>query len=109
MDRLFIGAALLHRYKGAGEASKEEIAALDLLDADIRKAAAAIGKAIRLGAMLAGSIRGMLAKSELTMSDTELTLTMNPEMAELMGVRVRQRFEALASAYGRVGLMVETG
>lgn len=109
MDRLFIGAALLHRYKGAGEASKEEIAALDLLDPDIRKAAAAIGKAIRLGAMLAGSIRGMLAKSELTMSDKELTLTMNPEMTELMGVRVRQRFESLANAYDRSGRMVNSG
>ncbi|MEM7269775.1 MAG: Ppx/GppA family phosphatase [Pseudomonadota bacterium] len=98
--RLYIGAALLHRYK-ASVMDRDVQAALKLLPADDLQSAEAVGRALRLGAMLTGSVQGLLGKSRLEISDTELSLILEPGVAMLSGERVERRVAALATAIGR--------
>ncbi|WP_340108612.1 Ppx/GppA phosphatase family protein [Pikeienuella sp. HZG-20] len=94
--RLFLGAALMHRYKGSLLAAEAE--AVDLLSASARREAEITGRAIRLGAMLSGSAPGALAHCPLQVADGRLTLRFAPEIADLAGERVGRRLDALAGA-----------
>lgn len=103
--RLFMGAALMHRYKGAGDAH-EAAAAVARLPEETRRAAEVVGRAARLGAMIAGSAKGMLAHCPLSVDGGALRLTFAPAAAELAGERVERRLRALADVMGLEAKMI---
>ncbi len=101
--RLFLGAALSHRYKG--QLHPHEAAALDRLAPDARRDAEIVGRAIRLGAMVSGSTPGTLGQCALRLEEGALILDFAPEAADFAGERVQQRLEALAQAMGRAAAL----
>jgi exopolyphosphatase/guanosine-5'-triphosphate,3'-diphosphate pyrophosphatase len=98
-DRVFIGFALMNRY-GGGKRSEDVEAALALLPAARRARAKALGRALRLGAMLSASTPGALDGARLTAEGGALTLTLGPEAADLAGEVVARRLGALADSLG---------
>lgn len=98
-SRMFIGAALVHRYKSP-DYTRDIEQAIGLIAEDDRREAEAVGRAMRLGAMLTGSVSGLLNRSRLTRTDDELVLTLEPGVASLAGERVERRLAALANVLG---------
>ncbi len=98
-DRVFIGCALLNRY-GGGKHSADVETALALLPADRRARAKALGRALRLGAMLSASTPGALADARLSVEAGDLVLALGPGTADLAGEVVTRRHGALADALG---------
>lgn len=96
--RLFLGAALTHRYKGS--LLPDEAAAVALLSDEALCEAEIVGRAIRLGAMVSGSARGTLAYCPISIEDGKLVLKFEPDVSELAGERVKRRLEALAGVMG---------
>ncbi|SNX68890.1 Ppx/GppA phosphatase [Cereibacter ovatus] len=97
--RVFLGLALLHRYKNSRSGSRLE-PLFRLLTEDQMRDAEVLGKAMRFGSMFsiedpsaAGSLKLMPKKKVL-----ELTLT--PEGAALYGEVAQARFKSLALALG---------
>lgn len=95
--RVFLGLALLHRYKNSRSGSRMEPLFRLLSEADIQDAEA-LGKAMRFGAMFsigdpaqAGELRWNLKKRQLTLALTEDGLGLFGEVAQA-------RFAALALA-----------
>lgn len=97
--RVFIGAALLHRYK-ATDLGADVSASLKLLSDDKLHRAEVLGRALRLGAMLTGSVKGMLTKTRLEIANGELALILEPAVAHLAGERVERRLTALGQCLG---------
>lgn len=100
--RLFMGAALIHRYKGSGRDDEAKASVARLPD-DVRAQAEIVGRAARLGAMLSGSIYGTLGHCPLTVSDGVLTLSYSNGAAVFAGERVERRLKALAASMGLEG------
>lgn len=98
-ERVFLAVALAYRYKGAKDALRSEPAA-DLLSSDERANAEALGRTIRLGAMVSGAARQILVKSTLIRDDKTLTLTIDPTYADLLSGPVARRLGSLASTLG---------
>lgn len=98
-DRVFIGCALLNRY-GGGKFSADVEQALALLDPGRRARAKALGRALRLGAMLSASTPGALEDARLAAEGATLTLTLGEAAADLAGEVVARRLGALADALG---------
>ena len=95
--RVFLGLALLHRYKNSRAGSRMEPLFRLLTETDIQEAEA-LGKAMRFGAMFsigdpaqAGELRWNLKKRQLTLALTEDGLGLFGEVAQA-------RFAALALA-----------
>lgn len=103
--RIFIGAALLHRYKST-ELGADVSASLKLLSDDKLERAEALGRALRLGAMLTGSVKGMLNKTRLEVAEGELALILEPAVAHLAGERVERRLTALGQCLGLTSRLV---
>lgn len=103
--RIFIGATLLHRYKST-ELGADVSASLKLLSDDRLERAEALGRALRLGAMLTGSVKGMLNKTRLEVTDGELALILEPAVAHLAGERVERRLTALSNCLGLTSRLV---
>ena len=97
--RVFIGFALLNRY-GGGKHSADVEEAIGLLDATARDRAKALGRALRLGAMLSASTPGALAEARLERDEGAVALKLGPGLAGLEGQVVERRLAALASALG---------
>lgn len=98
-ERVFIGFALLNRY-GGGKHSADVAEALTLLGGEARARAKALGRAVRLGAMLSASTPGALAAARLELAPRSLTLRLAPELEPLAGQAVQRRAAALATALG---------
>ena len=103
--RIFIGAALLHRYKTT-DLGADVSASLKLLPDEKRQSAEALGRALRLGAMLTGSVKGMLTKTRIEIRDGELALIFEPGVAHLAGERVQRRLTALGDCLGLTSRMI---
>jgi len=99
LDRIFIGAILLHRFKGGRSAARDSRAIL-LLPKERQDLARAIGRALRLGAMLAGPTNGALRGSEIARDGQKITLTIPGWRAGLWGEVSEKRLGAVASAFG---------
>jgi exopolyphosphatase/guanosine-5'-triphosphate,3'-diphosphate pyrophosphatase len=97
-ERAFLAAAVHHRHTRAAP-SKEE-AYLRLLDEDQRKAAAALGAALRLGADLSGRAEAVLAGSSLSLAHGRLTLKMSRAHARILTEQALKRLDALAAILG---------
>lgn len=97
-DRVFIGVALLHRYKDGGKSVDREPAA-QLLSKASRAQARAVGRGVRLGAMLAAASDGVLDNAALSRSeDGCLTLRLGGGAAALAGEELEKRLRAYAEA-----------
>jgi exopolyphosphatase/guanosine-5'-triphosphate,3'-diphosphate pyrophosphatase len=104
-DRVFVGFALMNRY-GGGRRSADAEEALTLLAVGPRARAKALGRALRLGAMLSASTPGALAAARLAAAPGKLRLALDAEVAALAGEAVERRLATLAEALG-LGWRVE--
>jgi exopolyphosphatase/guanosine-5'-triphosphate,3'-diphosphate pyrophosphatase len=94
-DRVFLGLALLNRYKAitpADEASRYG----DLLPASRAAEAAILGRAMRLGAMLSGSATGVLEHTPIVRDGGRLVLVLRGAAREFAGEAVERRLQTLA-------------
>lgn len=96
-ERIYLGVALLHRYK-----SKRNDTHFDdlfgLLDEKTITQAEVLGKAMRLGAMLWANPDTNPATLSWKPKKRHLTLTLSPEGQALFGEVVRARFDSLVTA-----------
>jgi exopolyphosphatase / guanosine-5'-triphosphate,3'-diphosphate pyrophosphatase len=98
-ERVFLGTALLHRYKNSISGSSfDEV--ISLLSDEDRKAAEILGKAMRFGAMLSGATDKMMCRLKYHQKDAVLELILQPQSRDLFGEVVLTRFESLARAMG---------
>ncbi|MEX0971579.1 MAG: Ppx/GppA family phosphatase [Paracoccaceae bacterium] len=97
--RLFLAVANRARYKNDGSAVDDH-PAIALLAADRVKLATAIGRAMRLGAMLGGAHPDTLPDTELQLMDGQLRLELHGPARELMGEVVERRLNGLNTALG---------
>ena len=98
-ERLFLGLALLHRYKNSrADCHFRDMFAL-LPEAEQTKAEV-LGKAMRFGAMFSMKAPGEMATLLWRPKKRELHLTVKPEAVDLFGEVARARFESLAQALG---------
>jgi exopolyphosphatase/guanosine-5'-triphosphate,3'-diphosphate pyrophosphatase len=106
-ERVFLGLALLHRYKSNRNGTNFNAALLDLLPEARVQEAEILGRAMRFGAMFAvesPSDHGSLA---LRPKRKELILTLKTaEGRDLFGEVAQARFKALAGAMGLTPLVV---
>lgn len=102
-ERLYIGAALLNRYKGGRKAMRSE-PAVELLSPEMRQRAEAVGRGVRLGAMLSGAAPGLLPACPVRRvgkdENQTLVLKIGAEAAALNGEEVAKRLDAFGSALG---------
>ena len=104
-ERLFLGLALLNRYKAS--APVDEVRRYGSLLAPERVAEAAVlGRAIRLGAMLSGTATGVLENATLVQADGKLVLTLAGEACGFAGEAVERRLQTLAARLGCSGEVV---
>ena len=98
-ERVFLGLALLHRYKNSREGSRiEEL--IPMLPEAEQKRAEVVGKAMRFGAMLWAD--GKDTGAELTWAPKKkvLGLKLSKAAEPLFGEVVQSRFQSLAQALG---------
>ncbi|MEM9812481.1 MAG: Ppx/GppA family phosphatase [Pseudomonadota bacterium] len=95
-ERVFLGLAIMHRYRSGGVA-RFEPDLLELLSEDLRKEASVLGRALRLGAMLTGAAPGALQDTRIHIEDDALCLTMSGSAITLGGEAVERRLAALAN------------
>jgi exopolyphosphatase/guanosine-5'-triphosphate,3'-diphosphate pyrophosphatase len=94
-DRVFLGLALLNRYKAV--APGEEVRRYEGLLTSVRGGEAAVlGRAMRLGAMLSGSVPGVLDHSSIELVEGRLVLTLKGPAREFAGEAVERRLQTLA-------------
>lgn len=105
-ERVFIGFALLNRY-GGGKHSADVAEALSLLDGPSRSRAKALGRALRLGAMLSASTGGALAQASLDITPDGVTLRLAKALEPLVGQAVERRAAAFAAALGLSGAKIQ--
>jgi exopolyphosphatase / guanosine-5'-triphosphate,3'-diphosphate pyrophosphatase len=92
--RVFLGLALMHRYK-SGSATPDTERFRTLLPPARAAEAMVLGKAMRLGAMLSGAATGVLEHARLAKGD-KLTLTLAPAAHRFLGDVVERRLASLA-------------
>lgn len=97
--RAYIGSALLNRYKGGMAAIAAE-PATRILSPEMTNEARALGKAIRLGAMLSGSAPGTLRETRIQHDGGTIVLTLGPSARRLAGDAVNKRLQKLGDTLG---------
>lgn len=98
-ERIFLGLALLHRYKNSRENTPfsdliEMLSEKEIQDAEV------LGKAMRFGAMFAVDTPSDLAKLTYFPKKKHLILTLQPEAEDLFGEVTLARFQSLANSLG---------
>ena len=106
-ERVFLGLALLHRYKNKREGTRfEDMYAL--LDDEWLQKAEILGKALRFGAMLWMSEDGHSgADLDWSQDDKVLTLKLVESASALYGEVAESRFKSLANSLGASEYKVE--
>ncbi|MEM8570292.1 MAG: Ppx/GppA family phosphatase [Pseudomonadota bacterium] len=106
-DRIFVGFALLNRYKASAPNAIVERYARMIGEERLAEAAQ-LGRAMRLGAMLSGSSEEVLNNAKLRVQDGNLTVTLHSIASECAGEAVERRLQSLASRMGlRAALRLE--
>lgn len=96
-ERVFLGLALLHRYRNKREGTRfEEL--YDLLNLEDQKQAEILGKAMRFGAMLWMQAGAELGKLTYKAKSAELHLELPDRARALYGEVAEARLQSLASA-----------
>lgn len=98
-ERMMLAVALAHRYKGA-KAAISRTKSVDILSADELRRAEAMGRIIRLGAMLSGATPALLNQCPLRRSETALTLTIPHDLRSLLTGTVERRLNSAAQCLG---------
>ena len=98
-ERVFLGLALLHRYRNKRNVSQLE-PMISLLSSDDKKEAEVLGKAMRLGAMLWANPDDETAKLNWIKKNKILSLSLTAEAEPLFGEVAEERFRSLAKALG---------
>jgi exopolyphosphatase/guanosine-5'-triphosphate,3'-diphosphate pyrophosphatase len=98
-ERIFLGLALLHRYRNKRNARQLE-PMISLLSSDDKKEAEVLGKAMRLGAMLWANPDDETAKLNWIKKNKILSLSLTAEAEPLFGEVAEERFRSLAKALG---------
>lgn len=107
-ERVFLGMALLHRYKSNRDDCHFKDMFAILPESEHQKAEV-LGKAIRFGAMFAVNNPQEMAELDWRPKKKELTLTIKPEAADLFGEVAEARFQSLAQALGAAKTEVKIG
>ncbi|WP_022706711.1 Ppx/GppA family phosphatase [Paracoccus zeaxanthinifaciens] len=103
-ERVYLGLALLHRYKNSR--AKSRFAPLfDLLPEDEIKAAEITGKAMRFGAMFATDDPAEAGRLTLK-PDNRLELKLTPAGRALMGEVAHSRFQSMCKSMGVEGSVI---
>lgn len=98
-ERVFLGLALLHRYKSNAR-MLNGFPALSLLSAAEALDAEYLGRLMRLGSMLTGGSSAALARTGLAIANNELTLSVAPDVAPLISEMAEKRLAAVANSLG---------
>ncbi|SLN49573.1 Guanosine-5'-triphosphate,3'-diphosphate pyrophosphatase [Aquimixticola soesokkakensis] len=96
-ERIFLGLALLHRYKNSRDGTPFE-SLIALLDPTAIKRAEVLGKAMRFGAMFACDDPEAMANIQLFPKKKVLRLVLSAEARDLFGEVTLARFNSLANA-----------
>ncbi len=104
-ERVFLGLALLNRYKAVAPAEEVERYGT-LLSPERAAEAAVLGRAMRLGSMLSGSSTGVLENAELASDGDRLVLTLRGPAREFAGEAVERRLQTLAARLEVAGEIV---
>ncbi len=101
-ERIFLGLALLHRYKNKREGTR--FAPLfDLLNTADQKQAEILGKAMRFGAMLWMHKNAQMAQMTWSREEKVLDLRLTKDAEPLYGEVAAARFKSLLSSLGAEG------
>ena len=98
-ERIFLGVALLHRYKNSREGTSFSHLIDMLSDKEVQNGEV-LGKSMRFGAMIAVDAPDQIAKMDFFPKKKELILTLRPEAVDLFGEVSEARFMSLASSLG---------
>ncbi len=98
-ERVFLGLALLHRYKNSRQGTRFEpmvglLSEKDAMDAEV------LGKAMRFGAMLSVDTLSSIAELRLFPKKKQLELRLNEKGRGLFGEVAQSRFNSLARSLG---------
>lgn len=104
-ERAFLAAAVHHRVTRS--APDKEEAYLRLLTEEQRRAAAALGAALRLGADLSGRAEPILDAFDLRIDGGKLTLSTDRAHGRVISEQAVKRLDALATALGVVAGVVQ--
>jgi exopolyphosphatase / guanosine-5'-triphosphate,3'-diphosphate pyrophosphatase len=96
--RVFLGMALLHRYKN-GRPSHQFYGMTEILSEEMHKQAETLGKAMRLGALLGGATTRAMGRLHLCGDVLELAL--DPDNSNIFGEVVSRRLASLARVLDR--------
>ena len=96
-ERIYLGLALLHRYRKNREGTPFE-ALYDLLDEDSKKEAEILGKALRFGAMLWMQPEAQMATLNWEPDNRRLEMHMRRDVSALYGEVAESRLTSLADA-----------
>ncbi|MEM6387407.1 MAG: Ppx/GppA family phosphatase [Pseudomonadota bacterium] len=105
-ERVFLGVALLHRYKNSRDNSPFQALFGMLSDDDIRHAEI-LGKAMRFGAMLTASRDESMGKLRYSRKHQTLELRLSRRTRDLFGEVAEARLVSLGSALGAVNVDVK--
>ncbi|MFY0681273.1 MAG: Ppx/GppA family phosphatase [Thalassovita sp.] len=106
-ERVFLGLSLLHRYRNSRTGTRFD-PLFDLLDENSVKEAEILGKAMRLGAMLAPR-NGKLSQELVWSAETKhLKLAMSKKTEPLFGEVARARFKSLTNALDATSELIVT-
>ena len=95
--RVFLGVALLHRYKNSRDGTHfEEL--YDMISPKDLKAAEVLGKAMRFGAMFSVQRPELMGELDWRPKKRLLRLTLHPETRDLFGEVARARLKSLATS-----------
>lgn len=97
--RIYLGLALLHRYKNSREGSRLD-SLVDLLDENDAHQAEVLGKALRFGSMLAASDAAAMGTLKWHSRKKLLRLKLPKASRGLFGEVAEARFKSLANALG---------
>lgn len=98
-ERMFVGLALLHRYKNSRKGTRFEKLA-PLMDEKSKQRAEVLGKAMRFGAMLWMQPEQSPSKLKWYPRKKVLELKLSKDSASLFGEVAEARFNSLASSLG---------
>ena len=96
-ERIFLGLALLHRYRNQRDSTRFEYL-YDLLDEKSQREAEIVGKAMRFGAMLWPQGDALMGQLKFYPKKKKLELILRAEAADLFGEVAQARFYSLAAA-----------
>ncbi len=107
-ERMTLAVALAYRYKDA-RATVERNGGSAILGKEQRRLAEALGRLIRLGAMLTGATPELLHRCALRRDATTLTLTIPADLDALVSEAVVRRLDTAASLLGLTPELVTGG